>query len=71
VERVYPELVIRDDTGKIQGVRYDELAPLLLSEVQQQRKAFAAQNKRIDLQGRQLAELKEINRTMQAAILKL
>jgi hypothetical protein len=32
VDKVYPELVIRDDTGKIQGVRYDELAPMLLNE---------------------------------------
>jgi len=36
VDTVYPELVIRDDSGKIQGVRYDELAPMLLNEVQQQ-----------------------------------
>ena len=36
MDRVYPELVIRDDKGKIQGVRYEELAPMLLSEVQQQ-----------------------------------
>ena len=71
VERVCPELVIRDDSGKIQGVRYDELASLLLSEAQQQRKAIAAQNEKIDLQGRQLAELKEMNRAMQGAILKL
>jgi len=35
VDKVYPELVIRDDTGKMQGVRYDELAPMLLNEVQQ------------------------------------
>jgi len=34
VDKVYPELVVRDATGKIQGVRYDELAPLLLNEVQ-------------------------------------
>ena len=36
VYKVYPELVIRDAVGKIQGVRYDELAPLLLDEVQRQ-----------------------------------
>src|SRR5271168_3229116 len=67
VDKVYPELVIRDDKGKIQGVRYEELAPMLLNEIQkqnaeitqlkEQQKAFA------DLQ-RQLVEL-------QAAIVKL
>jgi hypothetical protein len=36
VAKVYPELVIRDSTGRIEGVRYDELAPMLLNEVQQQ-----------------------------------
>ena len=36
VNKVFPELVIRDDAGTIQGVRYDELALMLLSEVQQQ-----------------------------------
>jgi Chaperone of endosialidase len=43
VAKVYPELVIRDEKGRIDGVRYDELAPMLLNEVQQQQKAAAAQ----------------------------
>jgi hypothetical protein len=34
VAKVYPELVIRDEQGRIDGVRYDELAPMLLNEVQ-------------------------------------
>lgn len=37
VDKIYPELVIRDVSGVIQGVRYDELAPMLLNEVQKQR----------------------------------
>jgi hypothetical protein len=41
VARVYPELVIRDESGKIQGVRYDELAPMLLNEVQKQQAKIA------------------------------
>jgi hypothetical protein len=36
VAKVYPELVIRGANGRIDGVRYDELAPMLLNEVQQQ-----------------------------------
>jgi hypothetical protein len=36
VAKVYPELVIRNEKGRISGVRYDELAPMLLNEVQQQ-----------------------------------
>jgi hypothetical protein len=36
VAKVYPELVIRNEAGRIEGVRYDELAPMLLNEAQQQ-----------------------------------
>jgi len=36
VAKVYPELVVRDQSGRIDGVRYDELAPMLLNETQQQ-----------------------------------
>jgi hypothetical protein len=53
VAKVYPELVIRNEAGRIDGVRYDELAPMLLNEVQkqaaeirdlkQQQKQFVAQ----------------------------
>jgi len=64
VAKVYPELVIRDKAGRIQGVRYDELAPMLLNEVQQQ------QTQLQDMK-QQLAQLKQINESMQAAILKL
>jgi hypothetical protein len=49
--------VIRDEAGKIQGVRYEELAPMLLNEVQQLK--------------REMAELKQANRSMQAAMSKL
>jgi hypothetical protein len=51
VAKVYPELVIRNESGRIDGVRYDELAPMLLNELQQQ----AAQIR--DLK-QQMAELK-------------
>jgi len=36
VAKVYPELVIRNEKGRIDGVRYDELSPMLLNEAQQQ-----------------------------------
>jgi hypothetical protein len=41
---VYPELVVRDaTTGRIDGVRYDELAPMLLNVVQKQQQEIATQ----------------------------
>jgi hypothetical protein len=57
VDKVYPELVIRDESGNIQGVRYEELSPMLLNEVQQLK--------------REMAELKQANRSMQAAMTRL
>jgi hypothetical protein len=64
VAKVYPELVIRDAGGTIQGVRYDELAPMLLNEVQKQQRMNSVQVAKIALLERQLSGV-------QAALLKL
>jgi hypothetical protein len=64
VNQVFPELVIRDDAGTIQGVRYDELAPMLLNEVQQQ----AAEIR--DLK-RQVQELSDLKQELHAALQQL
>ncbi len=82
VDKVYPELVIRDDKGVIQGVRYDELAPMLLNVVQQQNATMRTQAKdlaavraeshaaTLQLKTVQLALAKfaEANREMQAEL---
>jgi len=57
VAKVYPELVIRDENGRIDGVRYDELAPMLLNEVQKQ--------------AAEIRDLKELVVEMRAGLLKL
>lgn len=44
VDKIYPELVLRDGQGKVQGVRYEELTPILLSQVQEQQRVIAAQD---------------------------
>ncbi len=64
VDKVYPELVIRDEAGKIQGVRYDELAPMLLNEMQQQKVELRTIKQ-------QMAELTKTNESMQAALAAL
>ncbi len=71
VAKVYPELVIRDEKGRIDGVRYDELAPMLLNEMQQQQRINSAQAAEIrELKG-QVAELNDLKEEMHAALLKL
>jgi len=57
VAKVYPELVIRDEKGKIEGVRYEELTPMLLNEVQRQQAQLR------DVQ-QPLAELQEFRHLM-------
>lgn len=57
VNKIYPELVIRDGSGKIQGVRYDELAPMLLNEMQKQ--------------AAEIRDLKKLVMEMQAGLTRL
>jgi len=79
VAKVYPELVVRDaTTGRIDGVRYEELAPMLLNEMQQQQRKNATQAAEIrELKQQQLrtqqqmAELKAFNLATQVALRKL
>jgi hypothetical protein len=70
VAKVYPELVIRDQAGRIDGVRYDELAPMLLNEVQLQ----AAEIRDLKQQQKQFAnrsEVEDLKQQLQAALLIL
>jgi Chaperone of endosialidase len=59
VSRVYPDLVIRDEAGAVQGVRYDELAPLLLNELQKQQSRMVLQAQLLAAQDRQLHQLQQ------------
>jgi Chaperone of endosialidase len=77
VAKVYPELVVRDNKGRIDGVRYDELAPMLLNELQKQQKLVAAQAARIAVQDRRavaqdakIAQLQEQVTGIQSVMLK-
>jgi trimeric autotransporter adhesin len=75
VAEVLPELVYRDAGGRVEGVRYDELAPLLLNEMQHERKEMTA---KIDAQAAeigelktQLAELNDLKQELRAALRQL
>jgi hypothetical protein len=78
VAKVYPELVIRSETGRIDGVRYDEIAPMLLNEMQEQQKVeaaqlekIAAQDQRAAAQDTKIAQLQEQLASIQATLAKL
>jgi molecular chaperone GrpE (heat shock protein) len=72
---VYPELVVRDaTTGRIDGVRYEELAPMLLNEVQKltaQVQKNAAQEQQNTAQASKIRALEQQVAEMHAALLKL
>jgi hypothetical protein len=74
VAKVYPELVIRDDAGKIQGVRYEELAPMLLNEVQKQAaeiRDLKQQQKQSVTQAAKLRDVQQQLAELHAALVKL
>jgi hypothetical protein len=71
VAKVYPELVIRDEKGTILSVHYEELAPILLNEVQKQEKRIAAQDQRAAAQDAKISQLEEQLVEMHAALTKL
>jgi hypothetical protein len=71
VAKVYPELVVRNESGRIDGVRYDELAPMLLNEMQQQQQKIATQ---ANINATQASQLRDVQRqlvVLQAALAKL
>src|SRR6202020_547762 len=63
VDKVYPELVVRDGEGRIQGVRYDELAPMLLNEMKKQSAdmaaKFAGQTVTMESQAAEIRDLRQ------------
>jgi len=68
VDEVYPELVIRDNDGRVQGVRYDELAPMLLNEVQKEQGTIAAQAQHAAAQDAEIAQLRTQLAEIRAAL---
>jgi hypothetical protein len=71
VAKVYPELVIRNEQGRIDGVRYDELAPMLLNEVQQQQRKISAQDQHSAAQGAKISQLMGQLAEIHAALVRL
>jgi trimeric autotransporter adhesin len=57
VAQVYPELVTRNKDGEVESVMYQFLAPMLLNEVQKQRREIAKQQNTIDTLNAKLERL--------------
>ena len=64
-------IATRDERGRIDGVRYDELAPMLLNEVQKQQRINAAQADRNNGHAAKIASLERQLTDIQTAVIKL
>lgn len=59
VAKVYPELVVYDDTGLPFSIAYQELPSLLLSELQKQHSEIEEQRHKLDSQAEEIKDLKQ------------
>lgn len=59
VARVYPELVTRNAAGMIEGVRYEELSPMLLNEMQKQQRMIESQGAQLRVLRKELSLLRK------------
>jgi len=57
VAKVYPELVIRGEDQSVEEVRYEELAPILLKEIQVQRAGLEAEARIVAAQAQELQRM--------------
>jgi hypothetical protein len=60
VATVLPELVTHTATGEVQTVKYQELIPMLLNELQRQRQAFQQESAEVAMLRKELAELRAV-----------
>ncbi len=58
VDKVMPELVVRDEKNRPESVQYQEIIPLLLQQWKAQRSEIARQRALIEQEGKELAELR-------------
>src|SRR5262245_41578145 len=68
VAAVYPELVTRNAQGAVESVRYQEVIPLLLNELQNQQRQLATQAQEAMRQAQQLAALVAQNAALVARL---
>jgi hypothetical protein len=58
VEKVNPELVVRDEEGKVTSVRYEAINAMLLNEFLKEHGRAIAERRKVEEQGRTIQELK-------------
>jgi hypothetical protein len=68
VEKVNPDLVVRDKEGKTYSVRYDQINAMLLNEFLKEHRKVEQQDRKIQEQEATIAELKSGMKTLAATV---
>jgi hypothetical protein len=71
VEKVNPDLVVRDKEGKPYSVRYDQVNAMLLNEFLKEHQAFAEEQRKVERQQGEIDSLKAELREQQKLIQKV
>ena len=71
VEKVNPDLVVRDKEGKPYSVRYDQVNAMLLNEFLKEHKAFVDEQREVEQQQKEIDALKTELKEQRALIEKV
>ena len=71
VEKVNPDLVVRDKEGKPYSVRYDQANAMLLNEFLKEHKAFVEERREVEQQQKEIDALKTELKEQRALIEKV
>ena len=66
-----PDLVVRDEDGKVMTVRYEAVNAMLLNEFLKEHRKAAEEHRKVEEQGRTIQELKGLVTNQQKQIDKL
>jgi septal ring factor EnvC (AmiA/AmiB activator) len=59
VEKLNPDLVVRDEQGQVNSVRYDQVNAMLLNEFIKEHKAFLQEQRKVQEQETAIAQLRK------------
>jgi uncharacterized coiled-coil protein SlyX len=71
VEKVSPDLVLRDEDGKVTTVRYEAVNAMLLNEFLKEHRKATEEHRKVEEQDRTIRELKGLVTNQQKQIAKL
>jgi len=71
VEKVNPDLVVRDKEGKPYSVRYDQVNAMLLNEFLKEHKAFVEEQRKVEEQGAMIARQQRQIEALSAGLQKV